>query len=559
MLEQLYIENIAVIEKAEILLSSGLNVLTGETGAGKSIVIDSINAVLGERTSKELIRTGCNKASVSVLFTGLCDIDIQKLAELGFTPEEDGSVLLQRVLSADGKSSCRIGGKPATASILREIGKVLVNIHGQHDNQSLLNTDQHYQFLDVLADNGKTKSLYEQCYTKTRRLQRQLKDLDIDESEKLRRIDLLTYQIDELEKADISDGEMEQLRTKRLRYQNSEKIVLQLGGVVGALMGTDDADGLVTLLQSASRQVLDTSRYLDELTVSAERMSAIGYELEEIYDILRRKLEEMEYDPFEVEQIEERLDFLYRLQQKYGDSEEEMLDFLEKSKEELESITESEVRRDGLVKELAETEVELKMLAEQLTSSRIKAGQAFSKSVCEELSFLDMPGVKFIPEIKPDSYHITGADKVEFLISANPGEPPKSLSKIASGGELSRIMLAIKNVLAEKDAVPTLIFDEIDVGISGRAAQKIGIKLKEVSKNRQVICITHLAQIAAVAHQHMLIEKHVRNDRTYTSVLPLHDSDRVKEIARIMSGGKITEALIQTATELIEAGKKLNF
>ncbi|MCI8360531.1 MAG: DNA repair protein RecN [Clostridiales bacterium] len=557
MLKQLYIENIAVIEKNALELDEGFNLLTGETGAGKSIIIDSIHAILGERTSRELIRTGCEQATVSALFADLGVAASAKLEELGFSAEEDGSLLLQRTLRADGKGSCRIGGRPATVSILRELGRTLVDIHGQHDNQALLNPEGHMRFVDALADNAGLLADYQETYQRVKALQREWKALQMDDAEKARRTDLLSFQVRELEEAHIRLGEREELTARRTVIQNGEHIVGCLQAACAALCGEEEAAGALPLLEAAVQSGREAGRYLPGLDETGERLTAIQYELEEIADRFRQELEEVEFDPKELEQIEERLDQLYRLSRKYGESEEDMLDFLEKASRELESIVTGEARLAELESRLDAEKALLQKKGAALTASRLLAGERLDQAVCRELAFLNMPGVQFITRRSQGVYTAAGADQMEFFISANPGEPPRPLSKIASGGELSRIMLAIKSVLAGHDQVDTLIFDEIDTGISGRAAQQVGVKLKEVSRRRQVICITHLAQIAAMADRHMLIEKQVQDGRTYTEVKPLQGDARINEIARIMSGGEITEHLRRTALDMLESGKKV--
>ncbi len=557
MLKQLYIENIAVIEKTSLQLEEGFNLLTGETGAGKSIIIDSIHAILGQRTSRELIRTGCEQATVTAVFSCPGPAVLSRLEELGYPPEEDDDLLIQRTLRQDGKGSCRIGGRPATVSILRELGRLLVDIHGQHDSQALLNPEGHLDFVDALAENKGILEDYRNTYTQVRRLQKEWKALQMDDAEKARRMDLLTFQIGELEEAGLRPGEREELAARRTVIQNSEHIAASLRTALAAISGEEEGPGALTLVEAAGGAAADAGRYLEGLPEQAERLTAIQYELEEIADRFRRDLEAVDYNPAEQEQIEERLDQLYRLSRKYGETEEEMLAFLESARAERDGIQRSEQRLARLEEELDAAKLQLQQKGARLTESRREAGMGLDAAVCRELAFLNMPDVQFITHIEPAVYTAAGADKVEFFISTNPGEPPKPLSKIASGGELSRIMLAIKSVLASHDRVGTLIFDEIDTGVSGRAAQKVGIKLKEVSRSRQVICITHLAQIAALADRHMLIEKHVRDGRTYTEVRPLAGEKRVEEIARMMSGGEVSEHLRNTALEMLEAGRKV--
>lgn len=557
MLEQLYIENVAVIEKSGMELTSGLNILTGETGAGKSIIIDSLSAVLGERTSRDLIRTGSEKASVSAVFSGISDSIAARLAELGFEPDEDGSLIMQRTMSADGKNSCKIGGRPATVSVMREVGRLLINIHGQHDSQLLLNPDTHYTFLDSMAENSAEMENYAAVFAEYRKTAKALRALNTDENEKSRRAEILTYKINELETAEITPGELEELTKKRNQLQNGRHVLEKLSAAYSLLAGDEEDGGAASFVSEAGEYLSDAGQYLAEVSQAGDRLSEIGFELDGIADDIRRILDTSDFSPEALRETEERLETLRSLTAKYGGNEEELLIQLDEARGELAGITGSEAEQIRLENELEDLKYKLIDAAAAVTETRKKAGAAFSAAVEAELEFLNMKGVGFTADIRPDSYTKTGADRVEFLISTNPGEPPKPLSKIASGGELSRIMLAIKNVLAERDGIPTLIFDEIDTGISGRAARAVGIKLKEVSRGRQVICITHLAQIAAMADNHLFIEKTEQQGRTFTEVRQLSGNDRVDEIARIMSGGQLTESLEQTARELLEFGRSV--
>lgn len=553
MLEQLYIENIAVIEKSTLELTPGFNLLTGETGAGKSIIIDSINAVLGERTSRELIRTGCDKAKVTAVFT-LSPETEQKLAALGFEAE-DHSLIISRVIGSDGKNSCKIGDAPVTVSSLREAGRLLVNIHGQHDSQALLNPDTHYEFLDAVADNADIRAAYTAAFEKYRKIIKELRSLNEGADEKRHRAEILKFQIDELESAEISPGETEQLKERRDRIKSSAKIIESITAIVALLDGDGENDGAVSMVEAAASKGVGVSAVLPETDDLSGRLAELGFELENISSEFKKYTDEVEFFPATLEEIEDRLDELYRLKQKYGNTEEQMLEFLDNAKTQYDSISFSDKRTAELEEMLEPAETELIDAAAALTANRVETAEKFSAAVGAELEFLNMPGVKFIVSVTRNKYVKTGADRVEFLISANSGEEARPLSKVASGGELSRIMLAVKSVLAGKDRIPTLIFDEIDAGISGRAARSVGIKLKQVSKGRQVICITHLAQIAAMADNHMLIEKQVKDGRTFTAVRPISGNDRVDEIARIMSGGQLTESLEQTARELLDFGK----
>lgn len=554
MLTSLQIENIAVIEKAEITFDRGLNVLTGETGAGKSIIIDSINAVLGERTSRELVRSGASSAKVSALFFDLSRNAKQVLQSFGLEPEEDGSLLIQRAIGADGRSVCRINGKTATVSMLRQLGAELINIHGQHDSQSLLSPDKHIHFIDALAQDGALLEKYHALYEKYIKIRRALNDLQMDEEEKLHRTDLLRFQIDELEAADLQVGERERLNQERARCMNAEKILQSLRFAYDAIQGTEDSAGAVQLLSDAAAQLQTAARYDGSIEKTGQTVLDISYNLEACSEEIRNAFDTLAYDPGDLERIEERLDLLYKLSRKYGETEEEMLSYLEKARKELEDISFSEERIQKLTEERRETVREIKALAVTLSEMRRKAGEQFARQVESELAYLDMPHVHFLVQQEQGKPGPNGADEIAFLISANPGEPPRPLAKIASGGELSRIMLAIKNVLSGSDEVGTLIFDEIDTGVSGRAAQKIALKLKQVSAGRQVVCVTHLAQIAAQADCHLLIQKTVHMDKTYTQVNALDLEGRKRELARIMGGmEEITPVQLQGAAELLEA------
>jgi len=555
MLKSLNIENIAVIEKSETQLMSGFNILTGETGAGKSIIIDSINAVLGERTSKELIRNGCNKAMVSAVFLDLNEKALTAIDDQGFKLDDDGFLIVQRTLSLDGKNICRINGVQTSLATLKEIGKNLINIHGQHDNQSLLNPDSHIDFLDSFASVGGLLEDYYGSYNALKNVKKELIKINTDESLKAQRVDLLKYQISEITEADIRNGETDCLLKKRDCILNAEKIVTSLNNAYTSLAGTEDFQGAVSMVETATQNIESISSILTEANLCVDRLAACGFNLSEISEDLRRLIDETEFNSSELEQIEERLDLLYKLKQKYGNSESEVLVYLSKVQAEFESIEQSDKRQEELLKEQTIYEEEVYNKGLDLTDARQKAADNFCKSVCDILKYLEMPNVTFVVDIKQGIYTKRGCDKVEFLISANAGEPPKPLSKIASGGELSRIMLAIKSVLTNVDDIQTLIFDEIDVGISGRAAGKVGNQLKILSKSHQVICVTHLAQIAALADNHMLIEKQVHDQKTYTSVSNICDDDRIREIARIMSGGEMTESLYNSAKELIESGE----
>ena len=547
MLTSLKIENVAIIESAAIEFGCGLNVLTGETGAGKSIVIDSINAILGERTSREIIRTGAQSAKVYAVFEDVNEKVKAFLDENGIDCE-DGVLIINRTLNRDGKNICRLNGAPVTVSMLRELGGELIDIHGQHDSQSLLSPEKHCGFVDGFAENADLISDYREKYRRLCEIRNSLKKLTTDESSKSQRIDFLTYQIDELEKSDITPGERDELKARKALINNSQKVMESLNTAYMALK----ADGAgIDMISNAESEISNASEYMESLGEASEKITDIRYELDDIAELVRDAMSEIEFDPSELDDIEERLDLLYRLSKKYGETEEEMLDYLARAREELDSIAFSEEKVKELQKQEKTALAEAEAAAERLTESRKTAGEKLSKAICSELEFLDMPNVRFVANIEDIGLTENGRDSVEFLISANVGEEPKPLAKIASGGELSRIMLAIKNVLAETDGVDTMIFDEIDTGVSGRAAQKIAMKLRSASKGRQVICVTHLAQIAAQGDVHLYISKSVSDGKTYTNIKSLIEEERVSEIARIMGGMEITQLQLESAREML--------
>lgn len=557
MLSQLYIENVAVIEKATIEFHKGFNILTGETGAGKSIIIDSMHGILGERTSKDMVRNGAESAFVSGLFTDLTDQAISKLRELGFEPEEDTSVLVQRTIQAEGKSTCRINGRPATVSALKELGKTLMNIHGQHESYHLLSPELHIHYIDESGDLNTLVKEYRNVYQELKQIQSEIGAHATDEAEKLRRIDLLTYQIEELEQANMRENEKEELMERKTTMMHAEKIASAITAAKAALDGDESFDGVLSTLTAITASLQDSEQYLPALNPIIQKLHELSYGLEDVSDALREQESQMEFDASELLEIETRLDLLYRLSIKYGQTTEEMLAFLERCKQELSQINHSE---ETLI-QLNETYEILKekaiQLAKQLSDKRKKTAEQFTKKVKHELQFLNMPGIEFQVEQERVPLNSNGCDKIQFLISVNPGEPAKPIAKIASGGELSRIMLAIQTVLSAHDDLDTMIFDEVDTGISGSAAQKVGLKLHEVSKYAQVICITHLAQIACLADYHLLIQKQVTNHKTYTQVIPLSKEAQTKEIARMIGGEAITPLLLQNAQEMIDSAKQL--
>lgn len=554
MLKFLHIENIAVIERSDIEFSSGFNVLTGETGAGKSIVIDSINAVLGERTSRELIRAGCDTAEVSAVFGELDNATAAALSDIGVVPDDDGNIVIRRRLSAAGKGLIKLNDRPVTATELKEVGRHLVNIHGQHDNQALLDPERHLDYVDAVADDDPIKGKYYAEFREINKIRKELAAVQTDEDEKRRRVDLLKYSINELESAGIKPGEYDKLRRKLEIARNYQKTAEALARAYSALKGDDELDGAVSLLSGAEKAL--SSLRDEEWDKRASVLSSAASAAEDVSAAIYDFLENAEYSDIDPDEINARLDKLDKLMLKYGGGEWELLKALDKAREELNDIEFSD-KKAAELSELLDSSVErLVALGEELTEVRKKAAAAFEKQVCDILSYLNMPDVRFTVQFAKGRYTKRGCDTAEFMISANRGESIKPLSKIASGGELSRVMLAIKSVLLGKDPVGTMIFDEIDTGISGYTAGKVGTQLKRVAENRQVICVTHLAQIAAMGDTHLLIEKKAEGDRTFTSVSPLSYEDRINEIARIMSGAQMTENLYNSAKELLDRSKQ---
>jgi len=548
MLQNLTIENIAVIKQVQLDLPEGFVALTGETGAGKSIVIDAINAVLGERTSRDLIRTGAETARVAALF---CEVGVDitmLLRELDLPEGDDGTVLISRVISHT-KNSCRVNGMPVTLVTLRQLGQALINVHGQHDNQALLDSARHMHFIDAMAENEALRTEYRAAFAQLRALQREQDALQMDEDEKARRLDMLAHQIDELEQANVQPGERDTLRERQTMMRNSEKIAEQLQGALAALSG--DEVGAVLLAFEAVSALQRITDYLPATDELATRLQNAAYELEEGVGDLRDLLDNATFDPAQADEVQARLDVYYRLSRKYGDTEIEMLDFLERARIEQASIAQSDERILQLEEEIDKQLEHTIALAKQLAKSRHTAAELFAQQVKDELQALDMSNIAFTVQFAKIPLRPDGGETAEFLISANLGEAPKPLAKIASGGELSRIMLAIKAVLAAKDNTPTLIFDEIDAGVSGRAAEKIGRKLRQVAQGRQVICVTHLAQIAALADCHLHISKHVQGDETQTHIMPLNHEGRSRELARIMGGEQITQTQLAAAEEML--------
>ena len=552
MLSNLKIENIAIIEHASIDFADKFNCLTGETGAGKSIIIDSINAILGEKTSRELIRTGETKANVAAFFTDISPVTQNLLSDLGIPCEEDNSLLITRLIQKDGRNVCKVNGSNVTVSMLKNIGLSLINIHGQSDNQEIMSSESHYTFIDAVADNSALLENYQQSYANLLEIREKIRKLTVDDAMKARQIDLLSYQIDELAKADIKIGEKDALIERRTIMNNSQKLISALNEAYFAINGGDDFNGAASMLFDAAKALAEVAQYLPDINDMAESVNDIAYTVESYVSDIGSFMENAQFDERELADIEERLDIIYRMSKKYGKTEEEMLNFLDKATQELHNITYSDELLAQLNIELQECERVTAEKARALSDSRKKAAEFFAERIQTELSFLDMPETVFSVNFKEVNFTETGIDDIEFLISANRGEEPKPLAKIASGGELSRIMLAIKSVLADKDDTDTLIFDEIDAGVSGRAAGKIALKLNDVSKHRQVICITHLPSIAAFADNHMLISKAVKNEKTFTSVTPLDEKGRIAEIARIIGGNENNEIHLSSAKQLLD-------
>ena len=550
MLSQLYIKNVAVISEASIGLQPGLNVFTGETGAGKTILIGAINAVLGERVSKEMIRTGETRATISALFTGLSPAAEQALAEAGY-PVEENAVLIHREISADGKSSCKIDGRPATAAILRSVSALLINVHGQHDNQQLLSPQKHLGFIDSYGELGGLVQEYQAAYRDYMLVRRELASVNTDEAQKAHRIDLLSYQVNEIEAAELQPGEEEELRAQRKLIQNSLHVTQALGGSLAILEGGEEVPSLTSLLSELAENMTQAANYMEAAQPIAERLTEISYELEAFPGEIQDLIDHFDCDPSQLDAIERRLDTIYNLKKKYGSSIEEILEFGARAAAELEEIETSDIRIEKLSAQLSSLEEKARSQAERLTQARTKAAKLFVKAVQGELIFLDMPSVQLSVCQEHKEMSLDGADELELFIATNVGEQAKSLAKIASGGELSRIMLSIKNVLADRDNIQTLIFDEVDTGVSGSAAQKIGKKLAQVAENRQVIVVTHLAQVASFARNHLFISKAAREDRTFTTIRPLSREERVRELARISGGEKISEIALRHAEEML--------
>lgn len=549
MLSSLQIENVAVIQKANVHFEKGLNVLTGETGAGKSILIDSINAILGNRTSKDLVRTGAAKAVIRAAFEDVPPTVLDSLEKAGY--ERSEALLLSREITAEGKSTCRINGMPATAAVLRELCGGLININGQHDSVGLLNPARHEGILDAYAQNSAEYQAYYAIYRELVGVKKTLDAMITDESEKQRRIDLLSYQVQEIDDADLTAGEEQTLESRRKVLANASTIRDRIAQCYALLSGGDEAPGAVDLLGEASNAV-DAAAQLDgELSAGAGQLLDLYYTAKDVAADLIGRLDAYDTNDAELDEIEQRIDLIYKLRRKYGDTVEDILAFGERARKELEMIQSSQERVEHLQKEQRRLYTLAREKAEALTQTRLKAFDELNKRISGTLDFLNMPGVRMTLRHSRGPLASHGQDSIEFYISTNPGEAPKPLAKIASGGELSRITLAIKNAMADKDAVPTVIYDEIDSGVSGKAASRIGEVLRQSAEGHQILCITHTAQIAALADCHLLIQKNITNERTYTEIHPLDENGRVEALARLISGDHVTELSLANAREML--------
>ncbi len=548
MLHLLHIENIAVIEEADITFDGGFNALTGETGAGKSIVIDAMGAVLGQRTSRDLIRTGAHRAFVSALFTGVPPL--AALAEQGLEAP-DGELLLQREICADGRNVCRVGGKPVTVAQLRRVGCQLINIHGQQDGQQLLDEEQHQAYLDGYGRLEPALEAYRACYQAMEEIRRKMSRLEMDESEKARRVDSLQFQIDELERARLEPGEEEELDRRRSILRSGEKLTSAVEGALWSLSGGDEGGGAVSALREASAAMAGVRGLGEDFAQLYSRLEALQSEAYDVAETLRDLSDGFDFSPQELDRLESRADQLYRLKKKYGATVEDMLAYLDRCREELDRITFAADTLARLEKDLAKERKRTLEAAGALSQARKAAAAELEQRIQEELRQLDMPRVRFSIQFTDKEPDDTGTDQIRFLMSANVGEELRPISRVASGGELARIMLALKNVLAENEDIGTLVFDEVDTGVSGRAAQKVARKLAQVSRRKQVLCVTHLPQLAAMADTHFSVEKGERDGRTYTSVVRLDREGRCAELARLTGGEAVTDAMLAGARELI--------
>lgn len=556
MLQLLHIENIAVIEQADIELRDGLTVLTGETGAGKSIIIDSIGAIMGQRTSRELIRGGAKKGFVSAVFTDLSPELRRELEQLGLDGDEDGALHIQRQISADGKTVCRVNMKPVAAAVLRRLSPYLLNVHGQHDGQRLMDENSHIDFLDGYCGAGALLEQYRPGYHKLLALRRQITELDQGEQERLERLDELRAQVEEIEEAALRDGEEEELLAKKAWFDNAGRLMDALQDAQEALDGNDAHDGAAVLTVTAATALEKVSELSPELTALAESANELRYLAEDLRESVGVQLSRAEFSPRERAMVEERLDEIFHLRKRYGETVAEVLAYAEQARAELETLECADERRETLRAEYRSELQRTRQLANRLTAARREGAKKLEKAIVAELKDLDMTRVALQIQVETGAkLAAKGMDTVQFLISVNPGEPLRPLSKVASGGELSRVMLAMKNVLTAGESVGTLIFDEIDTGVSGRAAQRIAHKLREIGSKKQTLCVTHLPQIAAMGNNHLLIEKRAEAGRTFTDVHPMSEEGRAQEIARMLAGDQITETTLENARELLAAAR----
>ncbi len=554
MLTSLYIQNLAVIKKATISFTGGMNLFTGETGAGKSIVVDAVGALMGGRCFKEMVRSGESKALVIGTFEDLPEAAVRVIQKYEWEYTED-ELIVQREISADGRTTARIGGMPVTIASLRELGQTLINIHGQHDTQILFSPEKHMELLDRFGDLGALLSQYQEHFTRLGRIRKDLARIRKEQEEKDEKIAELQRQIHEIEKAQLEVGEDTRLEQESRAIKNAERILENLELAHQNLSGSEDVSGAVDLLMEAVSNLEVVSEYYQGLGEQTDQLRDLSYQVQEIAREVDGHLEDLEFNPAQIDVIESRLDEIFKLKRKYGSTIEDVLATLQENQNALEEMELYDIRLNELIVGERSEQKQVNELAEQLTEARRETAREFVQAVSEELRFLDMKGVVLHVHLTPCEYNVRGKEQIEFFISTNVGEPPKPIAKVASGGELSRIMLSIKNVLAGKDEIPTMIFDEVDTGVSGSAAQKIGLKLRQASKDRQILCVTHLAQIAALADEHFRIQKAVKNGQTYTEVVPLDRDGRIEEVARMMSTGTITDLMLQTARELIDGGE----
>lgn len=553
MLSLLHIENIAIIEQADIVLQPGFTVLTGETGAGKSIIIDSIGAILGQRTSRELIRNGAKKGFVSAVFEDIPPALKHQLEELGLDTEEDGTVRIQRELSAEGRSVCRVNMRPVSASVLKTLSPYLINIHGQHDGQKLMQEEYHIDFLDSFFEAEPLLEQFRPMYAKLHTLRSKIRELEKSGQQREQRIDMLRYQMEEIAAAELKAGEEESLTERRQFFENAGQLAYSLQAASKLLSGNEEDEGAMDLLSRAADELADVATLSQDLNNLSQKAEEIRYQVEDLAASVAMLAADVDFSPQERDAVEERLDTIYRLRRKYGATVEEVLAYYDKASKELGELENADDRKDEMMEEYHQTLAKAREIAGELSKRRRQAAELLEAKIVEQLKDLDMPKVRISIQVSSQTkLNPHGMDEVRFLISTNPGEPVKPLSKIASGGELSRIMLAIKNVLTQTEDVGTLIFDEIDTGVSGRAAQKIALKLGEISRRKQTLCVTHLPQLAAMGDHHLLIKKSLSEEYTFTDVFSLSEEERVEELARMLSGDAITELSMQNAAELLE-------